>query len=145
MAHRRKKKRLTHKTIAAAKPREREYTLWDGALANFGVSVHSSGVKSFIVQARVRSRMRKFTLRRYPEVSVGKTRREAAALLSRLWRGEAMESTRMTRVSLFREFPVRSMKSSETTLLNDQFVIRCSMPFRPLRGVSLFPTAMKFL
>ena len=104
MAHRHKKKRLTHKTIAAAKPREREYTLWDGALAHFGLRVHPSGVKSFIVQTRVRGRMRKFTLGRYPEIDVGRARKEAASLLARLWGGETMAPRRRRRAPLFREF-----------------------------------------
>ena len=33
------KKPLTRSVAAAAKPRGREYTLWDGALAHFGVRV----------------------------------------------------------------------------------------------------------
>ena len=107
MAHRHKKKRLTHKTIAAAKPREREYTLWDGTLAHFGLRVHPSGVKSFIVQTRVQGRMRKFTLGRYPEIGVGRARKEAAALLARLWGGETVAPQCRRRAPLFKDFAAR--------------------------------------
>ena len=64
--------------IAAAKPRAAEYTLWDDAIAHFGVRVHPSGVKSFIVQTRVAGRIRKLTLGHYPEMGIEKARREAA-------------------------------------------------------------------
>ena len=107
MAHRRDKKRLTHKMISAAMPREREYTLWDGALAHFGLRVQPSGVRSFIVQTRVWGRMRKFTLGRYPEIGVGNARKEAAALLARLWGGETVESPRKRRAPLFKDFAAR--------------------------------------
>lgn len=107
MAHKQDKKRLTHMIISAAMPREREYTLWDSTLAHFGLRVHPSGVRSFIVQTRVRGRMRKFTLGRYPEIGVGNARREAAALLARLWGGEAVKSPRSKRAPLFREFAAR--------------------------------------
>ena len=60
MTHNSAKKPLTEKAIAAAKPKTSEYTLWDGALAHFGVRVQPSGVRSFIVQVRVQGRMRKF-------------------------------------------------------------------------------------
>ncbi len=107
MAHRRDKKRLTHKMIAEAKPRASEYTLWDGTLAHFGVRIHPSGVRAFIVQTRVRGRMRKFTLGRYPEIGVGNARKEAAALLARLWGGEAVESSCRRRAPLFKDFAAR--------------------------------------
>lgn len=45
MNSRQGKKPLTRNAIAAAKPRGTEYTLWDGALAHFGVRVQPSGVK----------------------------------------------------------------------------------------------------
>lgn len=60
-----------------------EYTLWDGALAHFGVRVQPSGVRSFVLQIRVDGRMRKFTLGRFPETSLADARKQEAALLSR--------------------------------------------------------------
>ncbi len=102
MTSRNHRSRLTVNAIAAAKPRDREYTLWDNLLAHFGVKVQPSGVRSFIVQTRAQGRMRKITLGRFPEMGIEKARREAAAVLARLWGGEAVASPRKTKTSLFR-------------------------------------------
>ncbi|MCY4430648.1 MAG: Arm DNA-binding domain-containing protein, partial [Rhodospirillales bacterium] len=67
--------RLTVKAIAAARPTAKEYTLWDNLLAHFGVRVQPSGVRSYIIQTRVRGRMRKITLGRFPELSLDAARR----------------------------------------------------------------------
>ena len=103
MAHNPAKKPLTRKAIAAAKPGASEYTLWDGALAHFGVRVQPSGVRSFIVQVRVQGRMRKFTLGRFPDTGLADARKEAAALLARVWTGEAIPE-RKVKAPLFRDF-----------------------------------------
>ena len=71
--------RLNVRAIAAAKPQAREYTIWDALLAHFGVRVQPSGVRSYILQTRVRGRMRKVTLGRFPELSLDAARREGAA------------------------------------------------------------------
>ena len=99
--------RLTVKEITAAKPRAKEYTLWDGSLAHFGVRVHPSGVRSFIVQTRAQGRMRKITLGRFPEMGIGQARREAAAMLVRLWGGEPVPAPRKKKAPLFRDFAAR--------------------------------------
>jgi len=99
--------RLSANAVAAARPRTKEYTLWDGTLAHFGLRVHPSGVKSFIVQTRVQGRMRKLTLGRFPEMGVEKARREAAAMLARVWGGEAVAPARKTKAPLFRDFAAR--------------------------------------
>ena len=103
MAYNPTKKPLTQKAIAAAKPRASEYTLWDGALAHFGVRVQPSGVRSFIVQVRVQGRMRKFTIGRFPETGLADARKEAAALLAQLWAGESVPK-RKVKAPLFRDF-----------------------------------------
>ncbi len=103
MARKPVKKPLTRNAIAAARPRTFEYTLWDGALAHFGVRVHPSGVRAFIVQTRVQGRMRKLTLGRYPETSLADARKEAATLLARVWTGETVPE-RKVRAPLFRDF-----------------------------------------
>ena len=54
MTSRHRHPRLGVNAIAAAKPAAKEYTLWDGTLGHFGVRVHPSGVRSFIVQTRAR-------------------------------------------------------------------------------------------
>ena len=107
MTSRSRHPRLGANAITAAKPGAKEYTLWDGALGHFGVRVHPSGVRSFIVQTRVRGRMRKITLGRFPEMGIEKARREAATVLARLWGGEAVAAPRKTKAPLFRDFAAR--------------------------------------
>ena len=99
--------RLTIKAIAAAKPKAKEYTLWDNQLAHFGVRVQPSGVKSYIVQTRASGRMRKITLGRFPELPLDAARREGATVLARLWGGEDMTPTRNSRAAQFRDFAAR--------------------------------------
>ena len=99
--------RLTVKLIAAAKPRSKERTLWDNQLAHFGVRVQPSGVKSYIVQTRVKGRMRKITLGRFPELSLDAARREGAVVLARLWGGEDVTPPRKKMAPLFRTFAAR--------------------------------------
>ena len=96
--------RLTVKGIAAARPRPEEHTLWDKQLAHFGVRVQPSGVKSYILQMRVRGRMRKITLGRFPELPLDAARREGAAMLARFWGGEDMKPPRKKMAPLFRQF-----------------------------------------
>ena len=107
MTSRTRHTRLTLNAITAAKPRAKEYTLWDGSLAHFGVRVHPSGVRSFIVQTRAQGHMRKITLGRFPEMGIGQARREAAAMLVRLWGGEAVPAPHKTKAPLFRDFAAR--------------------------------------
>ena len=99
--------RLTVKAIAAAKPKAKEYTLWDNLLAHFGVRVQPSGVRSYIIQTRVNGRMRKITLGRFPELSLDAARREDAAVLARLWGGEEVTPRRKSMAPLFRDFAAR--------------------------------------
>ena len=99
--------RLTVKAIAAAKPREREYTLWDSQLGHFGVRIQPSGVRSYILQTRVRGRMRKVTLGRFPELSLDAARREGASILAQWWGGGDVAPPRKRKAPLFRDFAVR--------------------------------------
>ncbi len=99
--------RLTVKAIAAAKPRAKEYTLWDNLLAHFGVRVQPSGVRSYILQTRAQGRMRKITLGRFPELPLDAARREGAAVLARLWGGEDVMPPRKSMAPLFRDFAAR--------------------------------------
>lgn len=102
--------RLTVKAIAAAKPAAKEHTVWDNQLAYFGVRVQPSGVKSYIIQARVQGRMRKITLGRFPELPLDAARREGAAVLARLWGGEDVSPPRNKRAPLFRDYASRYRK-----------------------------------
>ena len=107
MTNRARKPRLSVAAISAARPRASEFTLWDGTLASFGLRVHPSGAKSFIVQTRVRGRMRKFTVGRYPDTGLIEARQEAAAVLARIWTGEDVSPLRKARGPLLLDFAAR--------------------------------------
>ncbi len=107
MANRTGKTRLKVAAIAAARPKAREYTLWDGTLRSFGLRVQPSGAKSFIVQTRARGRMRKITLGRFPDMSLADARTEAAAVLARIWAGEDLAPPRKVKAPVFRDFAAR--------------------------------------
>ena len=99
-----RKARLGLKAVEAARPRGSEYTLWDGSLPHFGLRVHPSGRKSYIVQTRAQGRMRKITLGRFPELGLTEARRDAAAVLARVWAGENVAPARKARPPRFRDF-----------------------------------------
>ena len=99
--------RLTNHAISTARPKASEYTLWDSTLNHFGLRVYPSGVRSFIVQIRVQGRLRKITLGRFPATGIAEARKQAAALLARIWSGEPMAPVRKPRAPLFRDFAVR--------------------------------------
>ena len=106
--------RLTVRVIAAAKPRAKEYTLWDNLLAHFGVRVQPSGIRSYIIQTRVNGRMRKITLGRFPELPLDAARREGASVLARLWGGEDVAPPREARAPLFSDFAARYRERRRT-------------------------------
>lgn len=56
----------------------------DAEIRGFGVRVTARGAKSFIVEKRVRGRVRRFTIGRYPERTVEEARREALVLLGKI-------------------------------------------------------------
>ena len=51
--------------------------------------------------------MGKFTLGRFPETSLAEARREAVAVLTRVWTGETVAPARKERALLFRDFAAR--------------------------------------
>ena len=104
MARKEPRARLGLNAVMAARPRATEYTLWDGALAHFGLRVQPSGARSFIVQTRIQGRMRKITLGRFPNMGVTEARKEAAAMLARIWAGETVAPVRETRPPRFADF-----------------------------------------
>ncbi len=107
MANRTGKTRLKVVAIAAARPKAREYTLWDETLKSFGLRIHPSGAKSFVIQTRVRGRMRKITLGRFPDISLADARKEAAAVLARIWAGEEVVPAHKVKAPVFRDFAAR--------------------------------------
>ena len=61
---------------------------WDHDLAGFGVRVYPSGKKMFVVQTRAFGRSKRVTLGRYPKLTPELARKEAAAVIARIKKGQ---------------------------------------------------------
>lgn len=81
-----KVKRLTKRTVDAARPGMARYILWDGDLKGFGLRIETSGTKSYLVRYRPRGGGAKgpkrfVTIGRHGTLTPEQARGKAAALL----------------------------------------------------------------
>ena len=74
--------KITKRTVDALKPHERERVVWDDDLKGFGVRVHPSGRKVFIVKTRYRGRIIKMTIGPHGAVSPTYARVRAAEIIT---------------------------------------------------------------
>ena len=74
--------KITKRTVDALKPHERERVIWDDDLKGFGVRVHPSGRKVFIVKTRYRGRIIKMTIGPHGAVSPTYARVRAAEIIT---------------------------------------------------------------
>ncbi len=80
--------RLTKRIVERLKADGKDAILWDRDLAGFGVRVHTTGRKLYIVQSRGPAGLKRVTLGRVGTETVDARRREAAAVIDRIKRGE---------------------------------------------------------
>ena len=74
--------KITKRTVDALKPHERERVVWDDDLKGFGVRVHPSGRKVYIVKTRYRGRIIKMTVGPHGAVSPTYARVRAAEIIT---------------------------------------------------------------
>ena len=74
--------KITKRTVDALKPHERERVVWDDDLKGFGVRVHPSGRKVFIVKTRFGGRIIKMTIGPCTAVSATYARVRAAEIIT---------------------------------------------------------------
>ena len=79
---------LSRRAVDALPVTEREVVYWDRDLTGFGVRVHPSGSKVYIVQTRARGKSRRLTIGRHGVWTPERARREAGRLLASLKAGE---------------------------------------------------------
>ena len=79
---------LTAKLARDARPGAAETILFDRALPGFGLRIHPSGRKVWIVQARIDGRSRRMGIARHGEMTLAEARRRARAMLARVRAGE---------------------------------------------------------
>ena len=80
--------RLTKRIVERLKADGKDAIFWDADLAGFGVRVHTTGRKLFIVQSRGPAGLKRITLGRVGTETVDARRREAALVIDRIKRGE---------------------------------------------------------
>ena len=94
-------RRITHRNMAQAQYRTlsrrvlerlsvdgKDDIFWDRDLAGFGVRVYPSGKKMFVVQTRAFGRSKRVTLGRFPDLTPEVARKEAAAVIARIKKGQ---------------------------------------------------------
>ena len=80
--------KLTKRIVERLKAEGKDAIFWDRDLAGFGVRVHTTGRKLYIVQSRGPAGLKRVTLGRVGNEPIDKHRREAAAVIDRIKRGE---------------------------------------------------------
>ena len=78
---------LTARLARESKPRTRDTILFDKSLPGFGLRIHPSGRKVWIVQARIDGRSRRIVIARHGEMELAEARRRARDVLARIRAG----------------------------------------------------------
>ena len=80
--------RLTKRIVERLKAEGKDAIFWDRALTGFGVRVHTTGRKLYIVQSRGPAGLKRVTLGPVDGETIDRRRREAAIVIDRIKRGE---------------------------------------------------------
>ena len=78
---------LTPRLAREATSNGKDTILFDKALTGFGLRIHPSGRKVWIVQARIEGRSRRIVIARHGEMELGEARRRARDMLARIRAG----------------------------------------------------------
>ena len=97
---------LTPRLARETKPGGKDTILFDKTLPGFGLRIHPSGRKVYIVQARIEGRSRRIVIARHGEMELAEARRRARDLLGRIRAGEnpADDIRREKEIPTLREF-----------------------------------------
>ena len=85
---RRSELKLTKRTVDALEVDGKDALFWDREMAGFGVRVHATGRKAYVVQSRGPGGPKRVTLGRHGELAVDEARKRAALIIDRIKRGE---------------------------------------------------------
>jgi len=83
---------LSKRSVDALEIQDRDYAVWDRNLIGFGVRVHKSGRKVYIVQARGPAGSKRRTLGPHGELTAAVARQRAAEVIRRIKLGRDPES-----------------------------------------------------
>jgi hypothetical protein len=80
---------LTKAVIEAAiAPKLGQTFLRDDVIRGFALRLIATGAKSFVFEGRIKGRMRRFTIGRYPDLTVAIARQKALEIRAAIGRGE---------------------------------------------------------
>ncbi len=79
---------LTARLARESAPGEKDVILFDRAAPGFGLRIHPSGRKVYIVQTRIAGKSRRMVVARHGEMDIDEARRRARAILARVQAGE---------------------------------------------------------
>ena len=111
---------LTSRLARDSKAGKKDTILFDKHLPGFGLRIHPSGRKVWIVQARIEGRSRRMVIARYGEMSLTKARRRARDMLARIRAGANPAD------DILREKRTLTVKA-----LADEYLRRCDPYWKP--------------
>ena len=79
---------ITERSVDALVPDGRNTFHWDRTLPGFGVRVHASGRKTYVVQCRGPKGSRRVTIGQHGPITPDQARKQAAILIDRIKQGE---------------------------------------------------------
>ena len=79
--------KLTKRTVEALKATGADAVYWDGELTGFGVRVRKSGRKNYVLQTRVRGKLRWFTIGQHGRITAVEARAAAHQILAQTKKG----------------------------------------------------------
>ena len=79
---------LTARLARESEPGATDTILFDSAAPGFGLRIHPSGRKVFIVQARIEGKSRRMVIAKHGEIDLDEARRRARDILARIRAGE---------------------------------------------------------
>ena len=111
---------LTARLARETKPQTKDTILFDKALPGFGLRIHPSGRKVWIVQARIEARSRRIVIAGHTEMKLAEARRRARELLARIRAGQnpAEDIRREKETPTFRAFA-------------EEYLRRCDPQWKP--------------
>jgi len=80
-------KKLTSRTVESIRPNGDDTVYWDGELTGFGVRVRASGRKTYVVQTRLRGKLRWYTIGPHGPLSADEARTQALEILAKAHKG----------------------------------------------------------
>ena len=111
---------LTPRPARDSRPGPRDTILFDRTLPGFGLRVHPSGRKVWIVQARIAGRTRRLRIARHGEMELAEARRRARDTLARIRAGENPAEERR-----------RVRRTPDLNAFAEEYLRRCAPHMKP--------------